>query len=79
MCLAVPGKLLSLSDDDPILRTGTVKFGGITKEINLALVPDVSEGDYLLVHAGVAIGGINEKEAETVFEYLSEIDSGEFL
>ena len=79
MCLAVPGKLLSLSDDEPILRTGTVKFGGITKEINLALVPDVSEGDYLLVHAGVAIGVINKKEAKTVFEYLSEIDSGEFL
>jgi hydrogenase expression/formation protein HypC len=78
MCLAVPGKLISLSADEPMIRTGKVKFGGILKDINLALVPDVSIGDYLLVHAGVAIGIINKKEAETVFEYLSQIDFTEY-
>ena len=78
MCLAVPGKLISMSADEPILRTGRVRFGGISKEINLALVPEAAVGDYLLVHAGVAIGIIDQQEAEKALEYLSQIDSGEF-
>ena len=79
MCLAVPGRIISIDNEEDIIRSGKVDFGGVIKEINMALVPEVSVGDYLLVHAGVGIGVINKKEAETVFEYLSEIDSGESL
>jgi hydrogenase expression/formation protein HypC len=74
MCLAVPGKLMSIEGDDPLLRSGRVSFGGIIKEVNLSLVPEVVVGDYLLVHAGFAISAIDEEEANRVFSLLDEID-----
>jgi hydrogenase expression/formation protein HypC len=74
MCLAVPGQLLSVTGDDQLTRTGTVDFGGIAKEVALAFVPEAVVGDYLLVHAGFAIGIIDADEAARVFEYLEEID-----
>lgn len=73
MCLAVPGKILSLSGGDPILRVGRVDFGGIVKEINLAYVPEARIDDYVLVHVGFAITIIDEVEAARVFEHLREI------
>ena len=48
MCLAIPGRILSVAGDDPILRVGRVDFGGIVKEINLAYVPEAGIGDYVL-------------------------------
>jgi len=73
MCLAVPGKIMSIEGTDPILRSGRVSFGGIVKNINLAYVPEAQVGDYVLVHVGFAIGIIEEKEAQEVFEYLRKI------
>lgn len=73
MCLAVPGRVLSVAGDDPILRTGRVDFGGIVKQINLAFVPDARVGDYVLVHVGIAIAVIDEAEAQRSFEHLQEI------
>jgi hydrogenase expression/formation protein HypC len=74
MCLAVPGKLLSIEGDDPFAMTGKVDFGGILKEVNLALVPEVKPGDYVLVHVGMAISTVDEEEAAKVFEYLRQMD-----
>lgn len=77
MCLAVPGKILSASDstaeDASIMRTGTVSFGGIVKEINLAYVPEAAVGDYVMVHVGFAISRVDEAEAERIFELLDEL------
>lgn len=73
MCLAVPGKILDVSGDDPIMRTGRVDFGGIVKEVNLAYVPEAQAGEYVIVHAGFAISTLDEAEASKVFEYLREI------
>ncbi|MGQ9889394.1 MAG: HypC/HybG/HupF family hydrogenase formation chaperone [Aggregatilineales bacterium] len=74
MCLAVPGRILDISgDDDPIMRTGRVDFGGIVKEVNLAYVPEAQAGAYVIVHAGFAISTLDEAEASKVFEYLREI------
>jgi hydrogenase expression/formation protein HypC len=74
MCLAVPGKVLSVSGDDPLLRVARVDFGGIVKEINLAYTPEATVGAYVLVHVGFAITVIDEDEAGRVFEHLREID-----
>ena len=74
MCLAVPGKILSIDATDPIMRTGRVNFGGIVKEINLAYVPEANVGDYVVVHVGFAISIVDEEEANRVFEYLREMD-----
>ena len=73
MCLAVPGKIMSIEGADPIFRTGKVNFGGILKQINLAYVPEAKIGDYVLVHVGFAISIIDEEEAQQVFEYLREM------
>jgi hydrogenase expression/formation protein HypC len=73
MCLAVPGKILSIDDTDPVFRSGKVSFGGIQKQVNLAYVPEAKVGDYILVHVGFAISTIDEAEAEEVFEYLREM------
>jgi hydrogenase expression/formation protein HypC len=73
MCLAVPGKLLSISGDDPLTRTGRASFGGIVKEVNLAYVPEAKVGDYVMVHVGFAISIVDEGEANSVFEYLQDM------
>ncbi len=73
MCLAVPGKIVSIDNTDSVFRSGRVNFGGIVKQINLACVPEAGIGDYVLVHVGFAISTIDEAEAQQVFEYLREI------
>ena len=73
MCLAVPGKIVSIEDTDSVFCTGRVDFGGIVKQVNLAYVPEAKIGDYVLVHVGFAISTIDEAEAQQVFEYLQEI------
>jgi hydrogenase expression/formation protein HypC len=73
MCLAVPGKILSIEGTDPVFRCGKVSFGGIQKQINFAYVPEAKIGDYVLVHVGFAISIIDEAEANEVFEYLRQI------
>ncbi len=73
MCLAVPGKILSIDGADPVFRTGKVSFGGIVKQINLAYVPEAKVDDYVLVHVGFAISVVDEAEAQEVFEYLRKI------
>jgi hydrogenase expression/formation protein HypC len=73
MCLAIPGKILSIDGADPFLRTGRVSFGGIVKEINLAFVPDVQVGDYVIVHAGIAINQLDTASATQFFEHLNQI------
>ncbi len=73
MCLAVPGKILSIEGDDPILRNGRVSFAGVVKNVNLAYVPEARIGDYVLVHVGFAISTVDEDEARQVFEYLRQM------
>jgi hydrogenase expression/formation protein HypC len=74
MCLAIPGLVLEISGDEPIKRVGQVKFGGITKEVSMAYVPEAKVGDYVIVHVGFAISTLDRSEANRVFEYLREMD-----
>jgi len=74
MCLAIPGKIKSIEYKyDGLVRMAKVQFGGITKEASLEMVPAAKEGDYVLVHVGVAISIVNEEEAMLTFKYLEEI------
>ena len=83
MCLAVPGRILTIEGNDPILRAGTVDFSGITKRVNLSYVPEAIVGDFVLVHVGFAISTVDEEEAAKVFSYLramgdlAELEEGE--
>jgi len=70
MCLAVPGKVTKLTHDNAGMQTGIVQFGGIHKDVCLAFLPDVRVGDYVIVHAGFAIGRVDEAEAVATFALL---------
>ncbi len=74
MCLAIPGKVESISGDDPLTRMGKINFGGILKEASLAYVPEVKVGDYVIVHVGFALSRVDEEEAHKVFGYLKEME-----
>ena len=74
MCLAIPGKIVSVSGEDPIYRTGKIDFGGILKQASLAYVPDAKVGDYVIVHVGFALSRVDEEEAQKVFGYLREME-----
>lgn len=74
MCLAIPGKVISITEENKGMKSGKVLFANILKEVNLAFVPEVVEGEYVLVHVGVAIGIISEIEAEKTLRYLEQIN-----
>jgi hydrogenase expression/formation protein HypC len=74
MCLAIPGKIISISGSEPFERMGKVNFGGIIKEVNLAYVPEAKVDDYVIVHVGFAISTLDESEANRVFDYLRQMD-----
>jgi hydrogenase expression/formation protein HypC len=75
MCLAVPGQVLSIEDD--ALRTATVSFGGVTKSVSLAMVPEAGIGDYVIVHVGFAISKLDEEAARRTLEtYAAMAASG---
>jgi len=74
MCLAIPGRILTIADDGELTRRGRVDFGGIVKEVSLAFVPEARVGDYVIVHVGVALSVVDEREAARVFDYLAEIE-----
>ena len=75
MCLAIPGKVLSI--DTSVQPTmGTVSFGGIEKRVCLEWIPEVELGDYVIVHVGFAISRMDEKEALETLKLIEEIEAG---
>jgi hydrogenase expression/formation protein HypC len=74
MCLAIPGEVTEIQEDSPLTRQAKVNFGGVIKSISLALLPEAQVGQYVLVHAGVAISVVDEEEAAETLAYLKEID-----
>lgn len=80
MCLAIPGQLISISDNtDALARTGRVNFSGISKDISLAYVPEAQINDYVIVHAGFALSVLDEAEALAslqAFDDLAEFQQG---
>lgn len=74
MCLAIPGKVVSLEpSSDETNLPGKVSFGGILREVNFCFLPEAGVGDYVLVHVGVALSKIDEKEAMETLKYLKEM------
>ena len=74
MCLAIPGKLISVEEGaGSELRTGKADFGGVRKDISLAFTPEANTGDYVLVHVGFALSVVDEAEAQLIFEDLKRM------
>jgi len=72
MCLAVPGQVKEIFEASGA-RMGRVNFGGITKEVCLAYVPDITVGDYTIVHVGFAISKIDEESAKQTLQMFHEM------
>lgn len=76
MCLAVPGKIVSINNEqEPLMRTGKISFGGVIKEVSLAYVPKAQVDDYAIVHAGFAISILDPQEVERTLNYLQQISN----
>jgi hydrogenase expression/formation protein HypC len=76
MCLAVPGRVLSTAAVDGT-QMADVDFGGVRKEVCLQYIPDVTIGEYVIVHVGFAIQRLDERSAlETLanFERLGILE-----
>lgn len=75
MCLGIPGKVLSIYDAQGV-RMGKVDFDGIQKEVCLAYLPEITVGDYTIVHVGFAITQLDEASALESLRLFKEL--GEF-
>jgi hydrogenase expression/formation protein HypC len=74
VCLAIPGRIVTTCGEGE-LRVGEVDFGGVSREANLAFVPEAEVGDYVLVHVGFAIACIDEDVARETLEALAELEA----
>jgi hydrogenase expression/formation protein HypC len=72
MCLGIPGKIISLFEEDGV-RMGKVDFGGVIRTVCLAYLPDAQKGDYAIIHAGFALSRLNEAEAQRTLALLQEL------
>ncbi len=80
MCLSIPGKLVEITAQlDETFRIGKVDFEGVSKEVNLAMVPEAKVNDYVLVHVGAAISVVDEEEAKKTFELIKKMGELEDL
>jgi len=73
MCLAVPGKIVSIDESNPELKMAKVNFSGVSREVCIQWLDDVKIGDYVLVHVGFALNKIDEKDAEETLRILREM------
>lgn len=71
MCLAIPGRVEEIIEGD--IRMGRVNFGGVVKNVCLDYVPEVSVGDYTIVHVGFALSKIDEKSALETLELFRQM------
>ena len=69
MCLAIPAKVIELADGD----MATVALEGVKKRSSVALLEDVTPGDYVLVHVGYAIQKLEPEEAAATWQVLDEL------
>jgi hydrogenase expression/formation protein HypC len=73
MCLGVPGRIVAIDQPSAGMTMGTVSFGGITKSVCLACVPEAEVGDFVVVHVGFALTVVDAAEAERTLELLREL------
>ena len=74
MCLAVPGKIVSVDESNPDLRMAKVSFGGVIKDICVQWLPEAIIDDYIIAHAGMALNKLDEEEARLSMEAFDEME-----
>jgi hydrogenase expression/formation protein HypC len=74
MCLTIPGRIVSVTDETPEVRTARVDFGGTVRTANLLFAPEARVGDYVIVQAGFATRRLSEPEALEALEYHRQLE-----
>ena len=74
MCLAIPGRIVAISDGEGFDRRGIVDYDGARQEVSLACLPEVQIGDYVLVHVGFAMTKLDTAEAERILREIRELE-----
>lgn len=69
MCLALPAQITQILDNDRAI----INLGGITKEISIALLDEVVEGDYVIIHVGYALTRLDEQEAQKTLNLFAQM------
>ena len=75
MCLAIPGRVVAISDGAGFDRRGTVDYDGARQEVSLAYLPETKIGDYVLVHVGFAMTRLDTDEAERILREIRELEA----
>lgn len=75
MCLAIPGRIVSVSGHSGFERRASVDFDGALQEVSLAYLPDAKIGDFVLVHVGFAMSLLDSAEALRILRELRELQS----
>lgn len=70
MCLAVPMKIIEITENTALVLSGDHKH-----EVNLSLVKEAKTGDYILAHGNIAINKVSEEEAEKIIKLVGELNS----
>lgn len=73
MCLGIPGQVVEILNSDSLMPEAIVSFGGLKKKVNVTCISDLKVGEYVVVHAGVAIQKMNESEAAKLIDLLNEL------
>jgi hydrogenase expression/formation protein HypC len=73
MCLAIPGRIVEISEEQG-LRMGKLDFGGTIRKCCLQYLPEAAVGDYALVHVGFALAKIDAEEAARTYQLLQEME-----
>jgi hydrogenase expression/formation protein HypC len=72
MCLGIPGKIIDIYETNG-LSMGKIDFGGVTREVCLAYVPEAKVGDYAIIHVGFALNLLSEQEAQETLDLLKQM------
>ena len=70
MCLGVPVRVIQREGSE-----GVGEFKGVRRNINFALLDEVKEGDYVILHAGFAIQRLDKIEAERTLKLFEELEN----
>ncbi|MCA9191737.1 MAG: HypC/HybG/HupF family hydrogenase formation chaperone [Planctomycetales bacterium] len=79
MCLGVPGRVVEWLDRSPLFERAIIEFGGVRKECNMTCTPQVEVGQYVIIHAGIAICQVNEDAANRSLEEFTRLGTATSL
>jgi hydrogenase expression/formation protein HypC len=77
MCLGVPGLIVEREPAEAAMPSAVVEFAGVRRSVCVACVPEAEVGDYVVVHAGLAISRLDAEEAGRLLECLRAIGEDE--